>query len=84
MRSVIKIRSEHRRGGHPTQKPIGILTPLIEYSTPPGGLILDPSAGAGSVLRAAKNLDRRAIGIEIDERYCEVAAERMGQLVMSL
>ncbi len=85
MRSVIRVRSEHGHAEHPTQKPLGIIAPLIAYSCPPGGTVLDPFAGSGSPLRAAKDAGRRAIGIEIDERWCEVAVRRLAQetLVMA-
>jgi site-specific DNA-methyltransferase (adenine-specific) len=79
MRSVIPIRSEHGRAVHPTQKPVGILTPLIEYSCPAGGVVLDPFAGSGSTLVAARMLGRRAIGIEGREDYAEAAVKRLAQ-----
>lgn len=76
-RSVIYCNSDNGTAEHPTQKPLGILEPLIRYSTNPGDLILDPTAGAGSTLVAAKANGRRAIGIEADERYAEAAARRL-------
>jgi site-specific DNA-methyltransferase (adenine-specific) len=84
MRSVLRVRSEHGRAEHPTQKPLGILQPIIEYSTPVGGIVVDPFSGSGSILEAARNLGRRAIGIEIEERYCEIAAKRLRQEVLAL
>jgi site-specific DNA-methyltransferase (adenine-specific) len=81
MESVIEARSMWRRGAvHPTQKPTAILDPLIRYSIPPGGLVLDPFAGSGSTLLTARSLGRRAIGIEADEKYCEAAARRLDEL----
>jgi site-specific DNA-methyltransferase (adenine-specific) len=79
MRSVIKVRSCHHEAVHPTQKPLGILDPLIRYSCPPGGLVLDPTMGSGSTLVAAKQLGRRAIGIEISEEQCAHGARRCTQ-----
>jgi len=84
VRSVIRVRSCHGHAEHPTQKPLGIVLPLLAYSCPPGGLVLDPFAGSGTTLRAAKDLGRRAIGIERHERYCEVAARRLAQGVLAL
>lgn len=62
---------------HPTEKPVGLLEYLIGKHCPPGGLALDPFAGAGSTLVAARRLGRRAIGVEIDERYCRISAQRL-------
>ncbi len=82
MRSVIYVRSCHGQALHPTQKPTSILEPLIEYSCPPDGLMIVPFAGCGSELLAAKQSGRRAIGVEIDEQYCERACKRFEQQVM--
>ena len=65
--------------GHPTAKPLGIVAEWVRWFTNPGDLVLDPFAGSGTTLRAAKDEDRRAIGVELDERYCEVIAKRLTQ-----
>lgn len=78
-RSVLRVASMHGRALHPTEKPTGILDPLIAYSCPPGGTVLDPFAGSGSTLDAARSSGRRAIGIEASEQYCEVIARRIEQ-----
>ena len=77
MRSVIRCRSCHGYAKNPTQKPVGVLAALVEYSCPPGGALLDPTMGAGSSLVAAKILKRHATGIEIREEDCESAARRL-------
>ena len=69
---------------HPTQKPVPLMAFVISWRTDPGDLILDPYMGSGPVLRAAKDLGRKAIGIEIEEKYCEIAAKRLGQEVLAL
>jgi site-specific DNA-methyltransferase (adenine-specific) len=68
---------------HPTEKPIPLLSYLIMRSTGADEVVLDPFAGSGSTLIAAKDLGRKAIGIEIEERYCEIAATRLAQSVMA-
>jgi DNA modification methylase len=68
---------------HPTQKPRSLMRWCIGFF-PDAQTILDPFMGSGTTLRAAKDLNRKAIGIEIEERYCEIAAKRMSQLVMEL
>lgn len=79
MRSVIAVRSCHGHAEHPTQKPEGIVRPLLEYSVPGGGMVWDLFMGSGTTLRVAKDLGMRAVGMEGREEYCEIAARRLSQ-----
>lgn len=69
-------------GRHPTEKPLELYSRFIEQFTDPGDLILDPFAGSGTTLEAAKLQGRRAIGIERVARHCETAAQRLKQGVL--
>lgn len=69
------------QGQHPTQKPLGLVKQWVNLFSNPEELILDPFMGSGTTLRAAKDLGRKAIGIEREERYCEIAAKRLSQEV---
>jgi site-specific DNA-methyltransferase (adenine-specific) len=67
------------RTPHPTQKPLALILDLLSRHSHRGDLVLDPYMGSGTTLRAAKDLGRRAVGIEGEERWCEIAAKRLGQ-----
>jgi site-specific DNA-methyltransferase (adenine-specific) len=81
-RDTSLMRETHRRR-HPTEKPVGLMRWCLQRAGGQG-LILDPFMGSGPVLRAAADMGRRAIGIEIEERYCEIAARRLAQGVLPL
>ena len=70
------------RAIHPTQKPVALMRGVIELASKPGETVIDPYMGTGTTLRAAKDLGRKAIGIEIEERYCEIAVKRLAQSVL--
>jgi DNA modification methylase len=69
---------------HPCPKPLAWMRWAVNRASRPSETILDPFMGSGTTLRAAKDLGRRAIGIDLEERYCEIAATRMGQEVLDL
>lgn len=81
---MIKASERDKKRVHPTQKPVVLMAWIIGEHTAAGDLVLDPYMGSGPTLRAAKDLGRRAIGIELEERYCEIAAKRLQQSVLSL
>jgi len=66
---------------HPTQKPLSLIAWCLSFVSGP---VLDPFAGSGTTLRAAKDLGREAIGIEIEPRYCEIAVKRLRQEVLAI
>ena len=76
-RSVQFVRSEHGRAVHPTQKPIGIVEPLLRYACPVGGNVLDPFAGSGTTGIAAKLCGMNATLIELNPAYREMASSRV-------
>lgn len=82
MGDVWKLGMDHSGVDHPAPFPISL--PMRCIGASGAELILDPFMGSGTTLRAAKDLNRRAIGIDISERYCETAALRMGQEVLAL
>ena len=68
--------------GHPTAKPLPLVSKWVRWFTDKGDVVLDPFAGSGTTLRAAKDEGRKAIGVELEERYCEIAARRLAQDVL--
>ena len=86
-RSNVLVADSFRHGqpgkvDHPTQKPLDVIAPLLEVSCPRGGTVLDPFMGSGTTLVAAKRLGLKAIGIEIEKRYVDIAVKRLAQRVL--
>jgi site-specific DNA-methyltransferase (adenine-specific) len=86
MRSVLTTREERARQvavtGHPTSKPVGLME-LLVLRCPPG-VIADPFAGSGSTLIACRNRQRHVIGVELEEKYCEIIAGRLAQDILDV
>jgi len=76
------IATADERLGHPTPKPLALMRFMVDISVRPGTAILDPFAGSGTTLLAARLEGRQAVGIEISERYCEIAANRLRQKLL--
>jgi site-specific DNA-methyltransferase (adenine-specific) len=77
--SVLRFMATRPRYGHVCEKPVDLICYLLRKLG--GESVCDPFMGTGTTLRAAKDLGRRAIGIEIEEKYCEIAAKRLSQEV---
>ena len=81
---VWRFGASGNRSGHPTEKPLDLMRFMVRISCRPGGTVLDPFAGSGTTGRAAKDLARRCVMVEREERYCEIAARRLAQEVLPL
>jgi site-specific DNA-methyltransferase (adenine-specific) len=77
MRSVLQVRNEHGRAIHPTQKPLDLLRPMVRYSVPPGGLMLEPFGGSGSATVAAVLESRDAVYVESDADASRAGSARI-------
>ena len=77
MRSVLRIRNEHGRAVHPTQKPEELVAPLLLYSVPPNGLVLDPFMGSGTTAAVALQHGRQYLGCELNPEYKPLQDERI-------
>lgn len=80
-RRDLTMQGESSNRVHPAQKPVGLLQWCLGFVR--DSIVVDPFMGSGTTMLAAKNLGRKAIGIEIEERYCEIAATRLAQEVFS-
>lgn len=83
-RSVLFVRNCQGHAENETQKPEGIVAPLLQYSVPAGGSVLDCFMGSGTTLVVAKAQGKRAVGIDVREEQCEAAARRLSQEVFAL
>jgi len=83
-KGMLKDSERTQRRVHPTQKPVALMSWVIGNWAHPGDVIFDPFLGSGPVVEAAKAHGHKVIGIEIEERYCEIAAKRCAQEVLPL
>jgi site-specific DNA-methyltransferase (adenine-specific) len=81
---VWRFAPETAKFGHPTVKPLPLISYIVRLSCRPDGTILDPFAGSGTTAVAAKSLGRMCVCVEREERYCEIAAKRCAQEVLPL
>jgi site-specific DNA-methyltransferase (adenine-specific) len=84
LQSLAPFGAGRARIDHPCPRPLDQVRYVVSLASVPGQAILDPFMGSGTTLRAALDLGRRAIGIELEERYCEIAAKRLSQMVLPL
>lgn len=77
---IIEASAVRLKKRHPTEKPVALVAEIVRESTPPGGLVLDPTAGVCTTGEAARLTGRRALLIESDERFCEIGATRLQAL----
>lgn len=84
MMTVWRVNPERNVPDHPCPFPLALAEPIIEASCPPFGVVLDPFMGSGTTLVAARRLGRRAIGIEREKAYCDIAINRLAQQVLPL
>ena len=78
------VSSTARVTSHPTEKPEGMVRQFVEWFSDPGDVVVDPFAGSGTTLVAARDMGRRAIGCEVDPKYCEMIVERLSQQVIPI
>lgn len=82
--TFVKAAPDGKAWDHPAQKPLELVRQIVERVTPPGGVVLDPYAGSGTTLEAARTSGRRAIGVELEKRHCETVAQRLGTIQLTL
>lgn len=84
VRAAVGSRRSSETEEHPAPYPLPLAKWCINLVVKPGGVVVDPFSGSGTTLRAAKDLGRRSVGIDVSERYCEIAAKRCAQEVLAL